>query len=73
MIGDFRFVVLEKFLSRENELPVFEQIIMDGYFLLKEAATSEEKYFGLDTSSVVVEKVPLLIRPMGDTKLKRIY
>ncbi|MFN0049342.1 MAG: KUP/HAK/KT family potassium transporter [Cytophagales bacterium] len=72
VIGDFRFVVLEKFLSRENDLPVYEQLVMDGYFLLKEAATSEEKYFGLDTSSVVVEKVPLLIRPVVDTKLKRI-
>ncbi len=73
VIGDFRFVVLEKFLSRENDLPVYEQLIMDGYFLLKEAATSEEKYFGLDTSSVVVEKVPLLIRPVVDSKLRRIF
>lgn len=73
VIGDFRFVVLEKFLSTENDLPIYEQLIMDGYFILKEAATSEEKYFGLDTSSVVVEKVPLLIRPVIDTKLKRIH
>ena len=72
VVGDFRFVVLEKYLSFENELPVFERIMMDGYFLLKEAATSEEKYFGLDTSSVTVEKVPLLIRSTTETKLKRI-
>jgi KUP system potassium uptake protein len=72
LIGDFRFVVLEKYLSHENELPVFEQLIMDGYFILKEVATSEEKYFGLDTSSVIIEKVPLIIRPSGELKLCRI-
>jgi KUP system potassium uptake protein len=72
VIGDFRFVVLEKFLSFENNLPVTEQLIMDGYFILKEVATSEEKYFGLDTSSVTVEKVPLLIKPTSEIKLNRI-
>lgn len=73
VVGDFKFVVLEKFLSFENELPFFERIIMDGYFLLKEVATSEEKYFGLDMSSVTVEKVPLIIRPVGNNiKMKRI-
>jgi KUP system potassium uptake protein len=71
VIGDFRFVVLEKFLSRENELPVSEQLIMDGYFILKELATSEEKYFGLDTSSVTIEKVPMLIKPVADIKMHR--
>ena len=72
LVGDFRFVVLEKFLSNENDLAAFDRLIMDGYFILKEVATSEEKYFGLDTSSVTVEKVPLLIRPMTESKLNRI-
>lgn len=72
IIGDFRFVVLEKFLSYENNLSPYQRIIMDGYFILKDLATSEEKYFGLDTSSVIVEKVPLLIKPVNDIKLCRI-
>lgn len=72
LIGDFRFVVLEKFLSYENSLGVFEQLVMDGYFILKELAISEEKYFGLDTSSVIVEKVPMLIKPASEIKLCRI-
>ncbi|MDX2195077.1 MAG: KUP/HAK/KT family potassium transporter [Cytophagales bacterium] len=72
VIGDFRFVVLEKYLSFENNLPVNEQLVMDGYFILKELATPEEKYFGLDTSSVIVEKVPLVIRPVSDVRLRRI-
>mgnify|MGYP000734100392 CR=1 FL=1 len=73
MTGDFRFVVLERFLSYENELPFFEQIIMKAYFFIKEFTTSEDKWFGLDSSSVKVEKVPLVIRPAENIKLRRVY
>lgn len=72
LIGDFRFVVLEKFLSYENDLPFWENTIMQSYFYIKEFTTSEGKWFGLDTSSVKVEKVPLIIKPAREVELKRI-
>jgi KUP system potassium uptake protein len=71
--GDFRFVVLERFLSVENDLPFFEKIIMEAYFFIKNFTTTEDKWFGLDSSAVKIEKVPLIIRPAENTKLKRIY
>lgn len=71
MVGDFRFVVMEKFLSYENELPAFEKIIMDMYFTLKPFTLSEERAFGLDTSSVVIEKVPLIVSNVRDIQLRR--
>ncbi|MFQ3575068.1 MAG: KUP/HAK/KT family potassium transporter [Cytophagales bacterium] len=70
--GDFRFVVMEKYLSSENELPVFDQIIMETYFFIKQFTISEKRWFGLDTSQVTIEKVPLLIRPVGNVELTRI-
>lgn len=70
--GDFRFVVLEKFLSVENEFPWVEKLVMQAYFYIKQFIASEAKYFGLDTSSVKVEKVPLVITPVRDVALKRI-
>ena len=73
VIGDFRFVVLEKFLSYENELPFFERITMEAYFFIKSFTNSEDKWFGLDSSSVKVEKVPLIIRPAENVRLKRIH
>lgn len=72
LIGDFRFVVMEKYLSNENELPFYEKIILDYYFFFKGISLSEEKAFGLDTSSVTIEKVPLIVNPVGDINLKRI-
>ncbi|HEX8350294.1 MAG TPA: KUP/HAK/KT family potassium transporter, partial [Hymenobacter sp.] len=44
--GDFRFVVLEKFLSVENEFPVAEKLVMQAYFYIKQFIASEDKYFG---------------------------
>ncbi|MEZ4900664.1 MAG: KUP/HAK/KT family potassium transporter [Spirosomataceae bacterium] len=73
VIGDFRFVVLEKFLSFENELPFFEQAIMKTYFFIKGFTTSEDKWFGLDSSAVKIEKVPLIIRPAEVVNLSRVY
>lgn len=72
IIGDFRFIVIEKFLSYENELPFYEKFILDIYGILKHFSLSEEKAFGLDTSSVTVETVPLIITPPKELQMKRI-
>lgn len=72
VIGDFRFVVLEKFLSYDNQLSLYEGLIMKAYFFIKDFTPSEDKWFGLDTSAVKVEKVPLVIRPAENVRLKRI-
>ncbi|GAB3959613.1 KUP/HAK/KT family potassium transporter [Spirosoma harenae] len=72
VIGDFRFVVLEKFLSFENELPQLERLIMNIYFTIKSFTTPEARWFGLDSSSVKIEKVPLVIRPVENVQLKRV-
>lgn len=70
--GDFRFVVLEKFLSRDNELPIWEKLVMRFYFILKRLSLSEERSFGLDQSDVIMEKYPLLVSPVSDIRLKRV-
>lgn len=73
MIGDFQFIVLEKYLSHDNDLPFFEGIIMKLYFWLKEISLSEERGFGLDPGFVTVEKFPLIVAPIRKLNLKRIY
>ncbi len=70
--GDFQFIVMEKYLSDDNELPLWERIIMKFYFWLKEISLSEEKGFGLDTSNVFVEKFPLIVSPISFPRLKRV-
>ena len=70
--GDFKFVVLEKFLSYDNELPFFQKLILNVYFVLKRFSLSEAKAFGLDSSSVKIEKFPLIINPPKELNLVRV-
>ncbi len=73
IVGDFQFIVLEKYLSQDNELPIFERIVMKFYFWLKEISLGEERGFGLDPSNVTVEKFPLIVAPVSKLNLKRIF
>lgn len=73
VVGDFQFIVMEKYLSQDNELPFTEKLIMKLYFTLKEWSLSEERGFGLDTANVTIEKFPLIVSPVPDLKLKRIF
>ena len=73
VVGDFQFIVLEKYLSQDNELPFFERIIMKLYFWLKEISLGEERGFGLDSSFVTIEKFPLIVAPVSRLTLKRVY
>ncbi len=72
IVGDFEFIVMEKFLSQDNELPFWEKVVMNVYFALKEVSLSEERGFGLDPSNVKVEKFPLIVAPVTQLKLNRI-
>ncbi len=72
IIGDFKFVLSEKFLSNDSDLTFFENIVMNAYFFMKKFSLSEEKGFGLDSSSVKVEQFPMVIHPPEIIDMKRI-
>jgi KUP system potassium uptake protein len=72
VIGDFQFIVMEKYLSQDNDLPILERLIMKFHFWLKEHSLSEERGFGLDPSNVTVEKFPLIVSPVTNLKLTRL-
>ncbi len=72
VVGDFQFIVMEKYLSQDNELPFPERVIMKLHFWLKQISLSEERGFGLDVSNVTVEKFPLIVAPVVSLKLKRV-
>lgn len=73
IIGDFKFVLSEKFLSNDSDLTFFEKIIMYSYFFMKKFSLSEEKGFGLDSSSVKIEQFPLVIHAPEKIEMKRIF
>lgn len=69
---DITYVIIETFLSIENELTLREGIIMDSYFAIKHLAQSDQKAFGLDNAVTITERVPLLISPRNYLPLKRV-
>jgi KUP system potassium uptake protein len=71
-VGDFQFMVMEKYVSQDSELPFLEKLVMKFHFWLKDISLSEEKGFGLDASNVTVEKFPLMVGPVSRLKLKRV-
>ena len=73
VVGDFQFIVMEKYLSQDNELPFWERVVMKLYFWIKELSLSEERGFGLDPSNVTIEKFPLIVSPVPDFNLKRLH
>lgn len=68
---DFKFVVIEKFLSVENEFSLREGLLLNSYFFLKRLGQSDEAAFGLDKSDVAVEQIPLVYQPVTSLQLKR--
>jgi KUP system potassium uptake protein len=72
IIGDFKFVLSEKFLSNDSDLRWHEKIIMNSYFFIKKLSLSEERAFGLDSSSVKIEQFPLVLHAPENIGLTRI-
>jgi len=70
--GDFQFIVMEKYLSQDNDFPIWERMIMKLHFWLKAVSLSEERGFGLDPSNVVIEKFPLIVSPVISLRMKRV-
>ncbi|ENA1794750.1 KUP/HAK/KT family potassium transporter [Flavobacterium psychrophilum] len=72
IIGDFKFVLSEKFLSNDSFMHWHEKLVMNTYFFFKKMSLSEEQAFGLDSSSVKVEKFPMVLHAPEKIELCRI-
>lgn len=69
---DFKFVVIEKFLSIENEFALRDGLLLNGYFFLKRLGVSDQKAFGLEKSDVEVEQIALVYQPISNVNLERV-
>jgi KUP system potassium uptake protein len=57
--GDFRFVLIDRIQNYDFDFPPFDQFIMNIYNVIKRFGISDVRFLGLDSSNMVVEKVPL--------------
>ncbi|MFT3823806.1 MAG: KUP/HAK/KT family potassium transporter [Chitinophagaceae bacterium] len=70
-IGDFRFLILDSFLSVDNDMPFVKNFVMKSYFNLKALSVKEATNFGLDPSNVTIEKYPVIVTPVESMPLVR--
>lgn len=59
--GDFRFIIIHRVYYPEDSCDRRQNLLMSLYALIRKIGIGEPKALGLDTSVVVVERVPLII------------
>jgi KUP system potassium uptake protein len=70
--GDFRFVLIDRIATYDLNLTFRQKFIVNAYNIFKKLAIAEEKALNLDTSNVLIEKVPLSTDLRAKNKLVRI-
>jgi len=70
-IGDFKFMIMDSFLSYDNRMPFWKNFVMKGYYNLRYFSVKDYINFGLDRSNIETEKYPLVIVPFAENKLER--
>ena len=70
-VGSFKFLMLHRAVPLMSELSRTDEIILNLKYAVRRAAGSVIQWYGLDTSSVIVEQAPLVI-PSAHENEKRI-
>ena len=68
---DFKFIILQTYLSVDNVFSFKESIVLKSYFFLKQFALKDQEAFGLDRNNVTAEYVPLIYQPVKSINLQR--
>ena len=59
-VGTFKFCMIRKSVTPKTELSALDEFILNTKYLIRRAAGSKVQWYGLDTSSLIVENVPLI-------------
>lgn len=70
--SDFRFIIIDRVLTVDTELSTTERFVMNAYDVVKRFSMNSVNAYGLDTSNVIIEQVPLGIVPLSENGFKRL-
>ena len=70
--GDFRFIVIRRVFSSSSQCKPSDRVLMNLHSMLRRMELDTEKAFGLDTSTVSVETVPLIINTRTPKRIARV-
>ena len=60
-VGTFKFCFINKSVSTKTELSDLDEFILNAKYSIRRIAGSKVKWYGLDTSSLITESVPLVL------------
>ena len=60
-MGNFKFAFLRRAVAAGSELSQWDKIILTAKYAIRKVAGSQAQWYGLDTSSLIIEYVPLVI------------
>ena len=65
-MGTFKFCVIHKAVTSKTELSTLDELVLNAKYAIRKVAGSKVKWYGLDTSSLINEYVPLITGGSGD-------
>ena len=71
-MGDVRYIMINETLSDNSSLTPFEVSIIKMKLLIKKYTISPARWFGIDSSNLEIENLPLLVNRDKSPKLKRV-
>ena len=60
-VGNFKFCILKKSVPSGSELSTVDSVVLKTKYAIRHIAGSKAKWYGLDTSSQIIEMVPLIV------------
>ena len=64
-VGDFRFVIIQDQLSSSIQLRGWQLLLIGARIFIQNHSTTPVQWFGLESSQVTVEEVPILLNRLG--------
>ena len=67
-VGTFKFCIIHKLIPHKSELAGLDKAVLKTKYFVRRLAGSKTTWYGLDTSNVIIEQVPMTIPSHTDTK-----
>jgi len=70
--GDFKFVLIERIISRDYNLSVWENFVLSLNSIVRNLRFSDVRTLNLDPTNTIIEEVPITINQPVNHRIKRV-
>ena len=70
--GDFKFILIDRIMSRDFNMPNWENFVLSLHSLVRRMSISDIRTLNLDSANTIEEQVPIIIDQPISERIKRI-